>query len=159
MNWVKKIIKSDWKPKGELKNVGWIEKEIRELVEKLTGFRIKTPVITVNDKGILHMIRNAKSSRGAAISVKDLYRIPKNLNPPEAILLDTKDKSGKPALLFVKSVPGKKAKFVVKLETPVKIKVEGRRKKILVNLLKTAGLVEIPDLKHSRYQLLKGKLE
>jgi len=49
-----------WKPKGEFKNIGWIDKEIRELVEKLTGFRIKNPIIAVNDKGILHMIRNAK---------------------------------------------------------------------------------------------------
>ncbi|MEO2069025.1 MAG: hypothetical protein ABGX27_05880, partial [Desulfurobacteriaceae bacterium] len=65
---------------------------------------------------------------------------------------------GKPVLLFVKSVPGKKAKFVVKLEAPVKVKIEGKRKKVFLNLLKTSGLVEIPDLKHPRYKILKGKL-
>jgi len=159
MNWVKKIIKSDWKPKGELKNIGWIDKEIRELVEKLTGFRIKNPVIAVNDKGILHMIRNAKEKREAAIPLKELYRIPKTIASPEAILLDTEDKSGKPVLLFVKSVPGKKAKFVVKLETPAKVRVEGRKKKMLLNLLKTSGLVDITNLWEKRYKLLKGEIQ
>jgi len=61
-------------------------------------------------------------------------------------------------LLFVKSVLGKKAKFVVKLEAPVKMKIEGKRKKVFLNLLKTSGLVEIPDLKHPRYKVLKGQL-
>ncbi|WP_459897090.1 minor capsid protein [Desulfurobacterium crinifex] len=159
MNWVKKIIKSDWKPKGELKNIGWIDKDIRELVEKLTNFRIKNPVITVNDRGILHMIRDAKNSRGASVPIIDIYRIPKIIAEPEAVLLDTKAKSENPVLLFVKDAPSKKAKFVVKLETPVKVKIEGKKKSIKLNLLRTSGLVKKHNLLEPRYILLKGKIK
>ncbi|WP_457640442.1 phage head morphogenesis protein [Persephonella sp.] len=159
-NWINKILKSNFKAKGEIKNIGWIEKTIREKVKELMNHDLEyNPIIAVNDKGILHILRDAKKGKGTAILDDLIYEIPHILEKPEAILLDTQDKKGVPALLYIKSTKDKKAKFVIKLSRTVQVIEEGKRKKVEVNLLTTAGLVDITNLKSQRYIILKGKLE
>lgn len=159
-NWINKILKSNFKAKGEIKNIGWIEKAIREKVKELMNYDLEyNPIISISDKAILHLFRDVKKGRGTAISESLLFKIPDILENPEAILIDIEDKKGVPTLLYIKSTKDKKAKFVVKLSRTVQVIEEGKRKKIEVNLLTTAGLVKTSDLKQKRYILLKGKLE
>ncbi len=159
-NWITKILKSNYKAKGEIKNIGWIEKPIRAKVKELMDYDLENnPIISISDKAILHLLRDVKKGRKTAISEDLVYEIPNILDNPEAILLDTQDKKGVPTLLFVTTEKDKKAKFVIKLSRTVQVIEEGKRKKIEVNLLTTAGLVKVIDLKQKRYVLLKGKLE
>jgi len=129
-------------------------------VKELMNYDIEyNPIISISDKAILHLFRDVKKGRGTAISEDLLLKIPDILDKPDAILIDIQDRKGVPTLLYIKSTKDKKAKFVVKLSRTVQIVKEGKRKKIEVNLLTTAGLVDITNLKSQRYILLKGELE
>jgi len=110
-------------------------------------------IVSDNGKEIIKAMRALKY-----IGIKH-FKIPDILENPEAILIDIEDKKGVPTLLYIKSTKDKKAKFVIKLSRTVQVIEEGKRKKIEVNLLTTAGLVKTIDLKQKRYILLQGKLE
>lgn len=156
--WIEKIINSDFQAKGEIRNIGWINKEVREKIKQILNYNVDTnPIISVNDKAILHLIRDAKKERGATVPIQLIYKIPEILHSPEAILIDKQSEA--PVILYVYPTNNKKAKFVVKLSRKVKVIENQERKKIEVNLLTSAGLVESHNLKSSRYLLIEGEIE
>ncbi len=158
-SWIKRVLKSGYKAKGEIKNIRWIERFIRQKVKELMRYDLdENPIITISDKAVLHLLRTAKKKRGATIPEEFIYTLPIILENPQAILLDTQDKSELPVLLYIYPVKDRKAKFVIKMKRTVKVVIDKKREKLEVNLLTTAGMVKIEDLKQRRYILLKGSL-
>lgn len=96
--------------------------------------------ITIDDKTVIHFLRDAKAKRGASIPVEDLQRLPEILAQPKDILWDTVN----PALLYVFDTTGVGAlgKVVVRVDFPTSIK----REKVITNAVRTGGLVQPKNL-------------
>ncbi|KWT81150.1 phage head morphogenesis protein [Candidatus Magnetominusculus xianensis] len=144
--WVDSIIELK-KSIGDAITVGWIDQDVLNFT-KDKGIDLATPVIIMNDKGILHTIRDAKVERGAAVSLDELKQLPDYISGYEAVLWDKEDN----ALLYVVSSDDKKIKTVVRINYKLKGVPEP------VNIVVTAGKVEVLKLKAGRYEIIKGIL-
>jgi len=173
---VEEVISSNFKPKGRLKPIGWIPKNLRELI-KQKGLEPKTPLIVINDKRIIHSIRDAKSKRDASISLEEILQLPDILNNPRTVIFD---KIHENLLYIYPSIKGDKTnKIVVEINYKLKkfkklIDKEPELKEILevykdlekineVNIVLTMGKVSIHQIrkhiKDDEYILLIGNLD
>lgn len=143
-NFVSSVLK-DEQARGRKIVAGWMDADTIDYVEKVKG-ELSSPLIVLTDKDLLHLSREAKEKRRAAISEEAIKNIPYYINSPIAILWDEQD----PALLYVFDADSKKGKIVVRVEYTLK----GDK----VNLIKTAGKVEASDLRIKRYSVIKGRL-
>lgn len=144
---VDRIAASSGKLRGESVVVGWVaEQDVATLAAK--GVELESPVLVVNDKGVLHMTRAEKPLQ-AALSVDEIKALPTMLAEPEAVLWDAQD----PGLLYVVSMGDKKAKAVVR----VNYKLKGQDDR--VNMVATMGKVAPHNMREARYELLRGKVE
>lgn len=143
------------KPRNEVKTVGYLSAGI---IDKLAikNHTPTTAVITVTDRDILHLIRDAKNDKKVPLDI--VKKLPKFINNPNAILWD----KNSPGLLYIFDVLGedKKAKFVVKINYKSKsISTDGKRQTLSTNTLRTGGIVNVLNLKDkATYELLEGGL-
>lgn len=114
--------------------------------------------VLIRDTELVHMIRDAKSKKPTKTGLQrvvgetDLYRMPEIVQHPKAVLWDTQDE----ALLYIFEPANREAgKVVVRVDYKTKLVGEGKQR---VNVVRTAGLVNMENLIAPRYQLLEGSL-
>lgn len=113
--------------------------------------------ITLSQKTVRHLLRDAKADRGQGVPIEVLHGLPDAMGAPRAILLDRRDN----ALLYVFDVPGnnRAAKIVIRLDYIERVRTEAGRETITSNSIRTAGVVETRVLTDTNtYDLLKGSL-
>lgn len=141
-------------PLGEIKTVGYLSpRTIDELVQR--GETPTTAVITVTDKDVMHMLRDAKT--GKHIPEDHIRALPDHITSPRAVLWDKRD----PALLYVFDAPGERSgKLVVRVNYKTKARgADGGRHAVQTNNVRTGGLVEVKNLKDkSFYDVIEGQL-
>lgn len=174
-DFIQEVLSSNFKPKGRLKPIGWLSKDLRELI-KQKGLNPKTPLIVINDKRIIHSIRDVKAVKGSSLTLKELKNLPDILENPEAVIFDKIHQN----IIYVSSSleDPKKNKIIVEINYKLKklkklIKQEPEFKDILeiykelenidsINLVKTLGKVEkrqiIKHINANEYEIIKGKI-
>jgi len=135
------------KATGILQTAGWMDAAVLDYLAGELSITPATPVIAANDRGLLHLYRESKIARGAALSIDEIRLIPEVISGYEAVLWDSQD----PALLYVFSSGSMKGKIVVAVD--YKLKGQG-----IVNLVKTAGKAQTADLRDGRYVVIKGRI-
>lgn len=114
--------------------------------------------IAINQRAVLHILRDAKASRDAAVDRALLRQMPEILSRPRAVLRGHRDGE----LLYVFDVPGetRAGKLVVTLDFVTKAKDGiGKRATITTNMVRTAGLVDDRVLADKNsYEILSGIL-
>ena len=144
--WVDKVL-AERRPTGELRKAGEFIPPVLSFLET-KDIRPGDAIIWMDDRGVLHTRRDAKVTRGAALSAEEIKRIPEVLMSPERVLWDTLD----PALLYIFSGEDKKNKIVVDVW-------QEYRKQGVINRISRAGRVKESNLGDIRYEEvpLKGK--
>ncbi|HJW23798.1 MAG TPA: phage minor head protein [Rhodocyclaceae bacterium] len=152
--WAKAAIEAG-QARNEIHAVGALEANVVRFMEA-KGLPPETASVTLRDTELLHLYRETKLQRGAAISEEDLLRLPQIMEEPKAVLYDSED----PALLFVfDSAAGDQVgKVVVRVNYTVKTNVGGVRDKVVTNSIRTAGIVKEGDLRGARYVIVSGGL-
>jgi SPP1 gp7 family putative phage head morphogenesis protein len=142
---------------GELRFVGAIKPAA---VRALANAQINPPsaAIAVRDADVLHALRDAK---GAAALAPDMYaRLPELLARASAVLVQPG--AVPPGLLYVVDLAqdnGQVAKVVVLIDYETKTGVDGKRRRIPLNLVHTVTLMDANALAdRSTYQLVWGRL-
>ena len=144
--------------------VGRISKKVRNFL-KDKQIQLKDPLIRITRKEMVHLTRDAKAAAttvdglSKAAPMDKIRRMPEILSRPAAVLWD-KTKGG---LLYVFNVSDdpRKGKFVVAVNYGVHVRAGTQGKKVLktINNVKTAGMVEIKNLKDTNaYHLIDGNL-
>ncbi len=140
--WADTVIKRRTSIREE-RTVGWLTPEIwREVIDR--GIPVSSPILTMNDRGLLHVLRTAKELRGSAITTEEVRQIPALLQHPDAVLFDRDDS----ALIFIRKTGSRYTKYVVKI--PPK---EGGRL-----MVTTAGVIKKENLNATRYQVINGSV-
>lgn len=149
--WAQEIMDGQVLPQGRRAVVGALSPVVEAEVANLVG-GLETSAITLEDREIAHMLRDAKVARGAALSEAEILRIPELLTQARATLWDQDN----PALLYVFDVPGEER--VGKLVIRVNYEVRSNRQALTLNTVRTGGLVPAADLQTSRFKVLEGGL-
>lgn len=114
--------------------------------------------VSVADREVQHMLRDAKQSRGQAVPAALLRQLPTIVARPKAVLFDRRDGG----LLYVFDVPGdgRAGKLVVRLNYGTKQRGPGGFKvPITLNAVRTAGLVPTASLADAAtYDVIEGAL-
>jgi len=119
------------------------------------GVDMVSAALAMRDTELLHLVRQTKSKRGAALSMEDILNLPALLANARAVLWDTDD----PALVYVLRLVGRDAKkAVVRVNWTTRVNTEAGREAITANAIRTAGRVQVGDLKAKRYEVIEGGL-
>lgn len=123
---------------------------------RMRGIDPASAAITLTQKSVRHLMRDAKATRGQSVPAEALKRMPDMLASPRAILLDRKQGE----LLYVFDVPGDRAgKLVVRLDYKEKMKAAEGRQMVVSNSIRTAGVVELRVLADANtYDVISGAL-
>lgn len=117
------------------------------------GISLANAAIVLRDKELLHLARDTKVARGAAIDKEVLLNLPAYLQAPVATLIDTEDS----AVIFVLNTnQGKADKLVLRLNRQDLL--AGKKEKVSINAIRTAGKVIAENLRSKRYILIEGEL-
>ncbi|WP_062961182.1 phage minor head protein [Thalassospira xiamenensis] len=143
------------KARGERRVIGAFSPRT---VERLSDFDSypENAAITIGDREILHLLRDAKKARNQALPESFVRDLPTELAKTRAVLFDTQE----PTLLYVFDVADEKlAKLVVRIDFKTKMRDStGKRIDVQTNTARTASLVQPGNLKAKRYKLLDGEL-
>jgi hypothetical protein len=151
--WAKNLAAGKLKASGNWEAAGEMSPSVLSFL-KHRGVIPATTEIAVTDRKVLHMQRDAKKRRGAALSPGTVRALPEHLGQPQAVLFDRAAKS--PALLYVFKIRGETrlGKFVVKLAEPDK-----RARHRHHNWVATGGLVDRHAITDANvYELIEGQL-
>lgn len=119
------------------------------------GVDMVSAALAMRDTELLHLARQTKSKRGAALSLEDILNLPALLANARAVLWDADD----PALVYVLRLAGRDAKkAVVRVNWTTRVNTEAGREAITANAIRTAGRVQVGDLKAKRYEVIEGGL-
>ncbi|MGX9692933.1 phage head morphogenesis protein [Achromobacter anxifer] len=111
--------------------------------------------LAIRDVELLHLAREAKKGRGAAISRADVLELPARLASAPAVFWDLED----PALVYVLRRSGQDAdKAVVRVNWTARVRTATGRESLTANAVRTAGKVKVGDLESKRYRLIDGGL-
>lgn len=154
--WVDDVM-SHKKPTGEMLSVGFISADI---VDALITRKVDlaTTLITISDREILHTLRDAKDGAGKGLTIDFVRQLPTILRSPKAVLWD---KRGNAVLYIFDPQDGdaRKGKFVVQVNFRTKERaVDGSWQSLITNSVRTGGWVHPSNLRHPRYEVLKGVL-
>lgn len=117
---------------------------------------MESAALAIRDAELLHLARDAKRARKAALAVDDVLNLPALLANARATLWDTED----PALVYVLRVASAEAeKAIVRVNWTMRVQTEHGRQAMTANAVRTAGKVKVGDLKASRYTLIEGDLQ
>lgn len=149
--WAESYLGAD-RARREIRTVGYLTPE---LITALAAHGVKptTAVITIIDRELIHLLRDAKRDRQVPLDL--LLNLPERLHQASRVLWDKKQ----PALLFVFNArDSERAKFVIRVGYRTKVQTDdGRRVKIKTNEVVTAGMVQERNLNPGTYEtLLEG---
>jgi SPP1 gp7 family putative phage head morphogenesis protein len=137
--------------KGDRYPIGALSSKVLGGLDRL-GRTPASGVVTLSDKEIVHILRDAKS---APIAEADLRRFPELIARPDAVLYDHEE----PALLYVfkpTGASGERGKLVVRVDFKEKARFGGERATVVTNTIRSAGIVQPGNLAEKRYELLDG---
>lgn len=129
--------------RGESRIAGILSAEVIRALE-VAGHPPETAAILLTDQQLMHMARDSKAKRGAAINDDQLRALPQALRNPDRVLLDREDL----AVLYVVNTPDGAAKFVTRVN--YRARIDGA--KITTNQVRTAGIVHPGNLDGPRYE-------
>ncbi|WP_085616351.1 phage minor head protein [Thalassospira alkalitolerans] len=143
------------KARGERRVIGAFSPRTVERLSDFDQFP-ENAAITIGDKDVLHLLRDAKKTRKQAVSESFVHNLPTELANAKAVLFDTED----PALIYVFDAQGnRKGKLVVRIDYYQRVRgTDGKRRDIRVNAARTAGVVQPENLRDQKYKLLDGEL-
>jgi SPP1 gp7 family putative phage head morphogenesis protein len=130
---------------GQMQVVGVIDDDVRRFLAQ-KGIELQASVIVIDDKGLLHAIRDAKKARSAALPLGELAFLPQRIETSQRFW----DKDD-PAIVYAFDVTdrfGKVGKAVVRVNYKVK--------KIVTNRVVTVGVISPEDLVASRYEKISS---
>lgn len=137
--------------------VGALQPDVLAALKRM-GIQPETAALTLRDAELLHLARDTKTARGAALPMEDVLALPLRLASPQAILWDGQD----PALVYVfpRDDQERLGKVVVRVDFAQRTReADGGRQNIARNAVRTAGLVAEGDLANrQRYSVLAGKV-
>lgn len=137
--WVDAVFERN-QPKGEKQIIGVIDSKARDYVER-QGITLKSDVIMIDDKGLLHSAGDRKQSRGAALGIDDLRNLPVRLLDAECFW-DQQD----PALVYAFDASDREGKTATAV-----VRVNYRQKGTTTNRIVTTGLVQPSNMGDPRY--------
>ncbi|MFW2176651.1 MULTISPECIES: phage minor head protein [unclassified Moraxella] len=138
---------------GAYQHVGALDSQVVTVLET-HGINLQTPVLTITDDDVTHAMRTDKHNPVPQSWFLDL---PKHLAKPDAVLLDTLQTQ--PTILLAYVMPNNMCyKVAVKLNYAGKLKVEGKKMKVLRNNVITTQIVAIGNLQQVEYVVLQGKI-
>ncbi|MGB6054039.1 MAG: phage minor head protein [Burkholderiaceae bacterium] len=121
---------------------------------RAVGIEPATAALTLRDAELLHLLRDSKAVRGAALPRADVLRLPELLADPVAVLWDQAD----PALVYVFDAADGAGKAIVRVNYDLKLN-DGGRAVVQANSIRSAGMAELGDLENAaRYRRLAGVL-
>ncbi|HEC20656.1 MAG TPA: phage head morphogenesis protein [Gammaproteobacteria bacterium] len=140
---------------GEIRTVGYLSPAVADYLE-MQGHAPTTAVVTITDKDVMHMLRDAKDDRHVPAGV--MRSLPDEIAAPQAVLWDKRD----PAVLYVIDAPGedRKAKFVVRINFSIKARGrDDRRHSVETNSVRSGGLIKQHNLRESgAYEIIEGEI-
>ena len=156
-NWVRAVDRNQ-ADKLDAFDVGVLPVEvIRALRQRPTPIEVSASLVTITQAQLNHLRRDSKQASGAALSEADIDRLPDIIAEPEAVLWDNEER---PGLLFAFSESeGKAGKFFLRVEFAAQIKIAPAEKQPLTtNAVRSAGYVDVHNLREQRYQILTGDI-
>jgi SPP1 gp7 family putative phage head morphogenesis protein len=121
---------------------------------------LATAAIAVRDADVVHALRPQKAATAAGVDISVYKRLPELLERATALLLEVG--AEQQALLYVVDLlteSGAAAKVVVKLDERQDMKIEGKRARVPLNVVRTVTVMDPQALTdRKRYELLWGKL-
>lgn len=151
-NWAEKILsRADGvRPDGTSKTAGTISADILQAL-KVRGLEPASPDISITDKQLIHLSRNAKKERGQQVDLNTIKNLPDLLDKADAVLFNPENQE---LIYAFKRSDGLFDKLSIKLSNEDK---RGKGMKTR-NWLTTAGNVEGYNLLERKYQIIKGKI-
>jgi len=142
-----------YRSKNYIKTAGFLSGDIVNALNKYV--KPLSAVIMIKDQQVVHMLRDSKKIRNAALTNKQALNISKTIRQPDAVLYDKKD----PAILYTQKIDETYyLKLVIRTNYLNKSMHNEKRYKLKGNFITTAGIVKKEDLKIKRYVLLKGSM-
>ena len=156
--WADEVLKDGFQFKGERRVIGALSPRVVSHLAA-TGNAPAHAAIVVSDRELLHMARDVKQAAGRAVPGESLRDLPGIIARPMAVLRDQRDGT----LLYVFDPPGADArlgKLVVRVGLHErKRRGDGVRTPVVVNAVRTAGLVHRIDLVNPQlYNVIEGSL-
>lgn len=146
--WVEELVAGKAKGQGKRQVVGAMSPNV---LEKLADKEIfpASSAISIRDKDILHLLRDAKTQAGKALPTDVVKRLPEVIGDPQAVFWDNEN----PALLYITAIDRETqlGKAVVRVD--YKVKSGGP-----TNMIISGGQVQPFNLKEGKYDLLEGIL-
>jgi len=119
--------------------------------------------LTIRDREIMHLLRDTKTDRGAALLFSHIQNLPEHIRTPDVVLWDTGiggNRKPNPALIYAfKLDDGRYVKYVFRISLKEAFKHDSTKFKAELNSLRTAGIVQGFDLKGERYNVIIGSVE
>jgi len=137
-------------PAGDAVMVHGIEPTTVQALADL-GVKLQSADIWLQDRELIHALRDAKTDRGAALPEEVWRDLPRYLAKATPYL-DTQDQ----ALVYAFDLPDGAGKVLVRVNYAEKMRDGGQRIKVTTNFIRTAGIVDPLNIAgDSRYQELK----
>lgn len=115
------------------------------------GVPMASADIWLRDEELIHALRDTKSDRGSALPLSVWRDLPAMLESAKPYF-DKED----PALVYAFDLPGGTGKVLVRVNYADKVRIDGKRSRIISNFVRTGGLIDSSDINNvSRYQPLK----
>ena len=145
------------RPRGERRIVGLLTEPVLQGLAA-RGVAPQNAAITVSDRALAHMLRDAKAARGSALPEDAIRGLPEALASPRAVLWDKRD----PALVYVFDAPvdPRSGKFVLRVDFAEKARDrDGLRRPSVTNAVRSGGMVDPVSLtRPQEYDILEGAM-
>ena len=171
-NWLEDIARAVMEDKQvlvtkERRVVGALGNDVLSWLAAHAGVTPETAAITISDKGVMHLVRDAKRKRGNALRLEDVRRLPSLLMHPDAVYWDQGVSVGQtrdPALVYIWDTGERGAgKIVVAINLTARVYDAARKERtsLTVNSVQS-GRLDIDAgralLETSGYIKIKGNL-
>ena len=140
--------------------IGVLSTHVMEALRDKHGIQVESAGVTVARREAHHLGRDAKRTRGAALTDADLDRLPDILAAPEAVLFDTQTGDSMIYVFTPLQVDLRKGKIAVRVNFTDRLKMgDAPRESLTTNSVRSAGYVRIGDLSAPRYEPLTGEVK
>jgi len=140
------------RPQHDYRVVGTLSPKIVKTL-RAKEYTIANAALVLRDDELLHLARDAKRARSAALTRAQILQLPDLLAHPQTVLWDNED----PALVYVLDLQGQAAtKAIVRVDWRTSLRDDQGRHKATVNAIRTAGVVQVGDLHAARYTPIEG---
>ena len=136
--------------------IGALSPSVVETLRKTHGIQVESAAVTVARREAHHLGRDAKTTRGAALTDADLDRLPSIMAAPEAVLFDTQTGDSLIYVFTPTRAVRHKGKIAVRVNFRGKLKLgKAPRQALTTNSLRSAGYVTAANLREGRYKSLQ----